>query len=45
MASLTKKTRIRRRLRRRNMGKKRKKMMSRFSTPPFEVHPQSEQNG
>ncbi|MCS7280486.1 MAG: hypothetical protein NZ583_02500 [Desulfobacterota bacterium] len=38
MASLTKKTRIRRRLRRSNMGKKRKKMMSRNSTPPFPIH-------
>jgi hypothetical protein len=38
MSSLTKKTRVRRRIRRSNMGKKRKKRMSRNSTPPFPVH-------
>lgn len=44
MASLTKKTRIRRRLRRKNMGKRRKRMMSRCSTPVFPIHPQEESN-
>lgn len=40
MGSLTKKTRIRRRIRRSNMGKRRKKLMSKNSTPPFSVHPE-----
>ncbi len=43
MASLTKKTRIRRRIRRSNMGKKRKKMMAKNSTPPFPIHPEKDE--
>ncbi|MCX7858065.1 MAG: hypothetical protein N2513_08845 [Deltaproteobacteria bacterium] len=43
MSSLTKKTRIRRRLRKSNMGKKRKKIMSKNSTPPFSVHPERDE--
>lgn len=39
MASLTKKTRVRRRLRRSKAGRERKKKMARMSTPPFPIHP------
>lgn len=40
MPSNTKKTRLRRKLRKSNQGKKRKRLMAKMSTPPFSVHPE-----
>ncbi|HOP86596.1 MAG TPA: hypothetical protein PKZ54_09000 [Syntrophorhabdaceae bacterium] len=40
MPSNTKKTRLRRKIRKSNQGRKRKKLMSRMSTSSFSVHPE-----
>jgi hypothetical protein len=43
MPSNTKKTELRRKRKRAGAGKKRKKAMSRASTPVFEVHPSKDE--
>jgi hypothetical protein len=42
MPSNTKKTDLRRKRKRASLGKKRKKVMSKMSTPVFPVHPEKE---